>query len=131
MKKIICDNFLSLDIDPIDDNSHPYGQVISNYKLNQDLESTKNLKKVPLSSRMADGRKKLLDWLLSIAHHFNCSQETLYFAIDIFDRYLALPGINIKIQDIQLIGITCYFMATKVNMHFIYKYFFMIIKILF
>ena len=119
MKKIICDNFLSLDIDPIDDNSHPYGQVISNYKLNQDLESTKNLKKVPLSSRMADGRKKLLDWLLSIAHHFNCSQETLYFAIDIYDRYLALPGINIKIQDIQLIGITCYFMATKVNMHFI------------
>ena len=73
---------------------------------------------------MADGRKKLLDWLLSIAHHFNCSQETLYFAIDIFDRYLALPGINIKIHDIQLIGITCYFMATKVNMHFKYKYFF-------
>ena len=80
---------------------------------------------------MADGRKKLLDWLLSIAHHFNCSQETLYFAIDIFDRYLALPGINIKIHDIQLIGITCYFMATKVYMHFIYKYFFMIIKIFF
>merc|ERR1712110_386758 len=105
-------------IDPIDDNSHPYGQVISNYKLNQDLESTKNLKKVPLSSRMADGRKKLLDWLLSIAHHFNCSQETLYFAIDIFDRYLALPGINIKIQDIQLIGITCYFMATKLDEYY-------------
>ena len=64
---------------------------------------------------MADGRKKLLDWLLSIAHHFNCSQETLYFAIDIFDRYLALPGMNIKIHNIQLIGITCYFMATKVH----------------
>ena len=115
---MINDNFSFFrffpDIDPMDDNQIPYGQDIFNYKLNQDIETTTNMTMAPLSPRMAESRKKLFEWLVSLAHHYNCSQETLYFTIDIFDRYLAVPGITIKNPDIQLIGVACYVMATKV-----------------
>ena len=61
---------------------------------------------------LADRRERLTEWLIEIAHYFKCSQDTLYHSINLLDRALAIKTFRREV--LQLVGITCFLIATKV-----------------
>ncbi|RZC79228.1 hypothetical protein C5167_003425 [Papaver somniferum] len=56
-------------------------------------------------------RMILVDWLVEVHHVFKLSPETLYFAIQIIDRYLSVHLVQRK--ELQLVGITSMLLASK------------------
>ncbi|XP_015790454.1 G1/S-specific cyclin-E1 [Tetranychus urticae] len=59
-------------------------------------------------------RSILLDWLSEVSELFKLHRETYYFALDFVDRYLSVTK-DIPRQQLQLIGITCLFIAAKIE----------------
>ena len=78
-------------IDPEDDGNNPYGRDHHNYleKLQMELRPCKE--SIMESIEDEKCRKKLVEWLIHVAHHFKCSQETIYHTIDLLDRFLLHP----------------------------------------
>ena len=108
-----------LDIDPDDNNLIPYGKKIFDYfQLRDDHFRVKidDLKRCQ-GSVILSRRRNLLKWLISVGHHFKCSQETFYHTVDILDRSLSRK--NFRPDSLQLLGITSYWIASKV---YIYSY---------
>lgn len=60
-------------------------------------------------------RAILLDWLIEVCEVYKLHRETYYLAVDYLDRFLST---NAKISKtrLQLIGITCLFVAAKVSL---------------
>lgn len=75
------------------------------YPVNEDF-----LKGLKVSGRM---RSIILDWLLQVSMKFELLPETFYLTIDIFDRYIQLPDQVVNKDNLQLIGVTALFVATK------------------
>ncbi|XP_004520980.1 G1/S-specific cyclin-E isoform X3 [Ceratitis capitata] len=76
------------------------------------LRSGSMLKRHPsLQPRM---RAILLDWLIEVCEVYKLHRETYYLAVDYLDRYLSAQE-NIQKTHLQLIGITCLFVAAKVE----------------
>ncbi|XP_055382091.1 G1/S-specific cyclin-E isoform X2 [Condylostylus longicornis] len=59
-------------------------------------------------------RAILLDWLIEVCEVYKLHRETYYLAVDYLDRYLSTQK-NIQKTHLQLIGITCLFVAAKVE----------------
>lgn len=59
-------------------------------------------------------RAILLDWIMDVCEAYKMHRETLYLAIDYLDRYLAVQK-NVPKAHLQLIGITCLFVAAKLE----------------
>lgn len=59
-------------------------------------------------------RAILLDWLIEVCEVYKLHRETYYLALDYLDRYLA-TNVSISKTCLQLIGITCLFIAAKVE----------------
>lgn len=59
-------------------------------------------------------RAILLDWLIEVCEVYKLHRETYYLAMDYIDRYLSTHQ-NIPKSQLQLIGITCLFIASKVE----------------
>ncbi|XP_017467829.1 PREDICTED: G1/S-specific cyclin-E-like isoform X2 [Rhagoletis zephyria] len=59
-------------------------------------------------------RAILLDWLIEVCEVYKLHRETYYLAVDYLDRYLSVQK-NIQKTHLQLIGITCLFVAAKVE----------------
>lgn len=59
-------------------------------------------------------RAILLDWLIEVCEVYKLHRETFYLAVDYLDRYLS-SNIKISKTRLQLIGITCLFVASKVE----------------
>lgn len=59
-------------------------------------------------------RAILLDWLNEVCEVYKLHRETYYLALDYLDRYLS-TNTNISKTFLQLIGITCLFIAAKVE----------------
>jgi Cyclin, N-terminal domain/Cyclin, C-terminal domain len=58
-------------------------------------------------------RAVIVDWLVNIHRRFECqSDESLYLAVNIFDRFLANAD-DINNYDLQLVGSSCMLIATK------------------
>lgn len=73
---------------------------------------SKMLRKHPgIQPRM---RAILLDWLIEVCEVYKLHRETYYLALDYLDRYLS-TNISISKTYLQLIGITCLFIAAKVE----------------
>ncbi|XP_076051182.1 cyclin E isoform X2 [Oratosquilla oratoria] len=64
-----------------------------------------------LQARM---RAILLDWLTEVCEVYKLHRETYYLSVDFIDRYLAACE-NVPKQQLQLIGITCLFIAAKIE----------------
>nr|CAD7263788.1 unnamed protein product [Timema shepardi] len=64
-----------------------------------------------LQARM---RSILLDWLIEVCEVYKLHRETYHLTMDFIDRYLSKMR-NIPKQHLQLIGITCLFIAAKVE----------------
>ncbi|XP_022218922.2 G1/S-specific cyclin-E isoform X2 [Drosophila obscura] len=76
------------------------------------LRSTTMLEQHPgLQPRM---RAILLDWLIEVCEVYKLHRETFYLAVDYLDRYLHVAHEVLKTH-LQLIGITCLFVAAKVE----------------
>lgn len=56
-------------------------------------------------------RAVLVDWLVQVHRKFKLLQETLYITIDTIDRYLKVQ--EVSKQELQLLGITSMFLASK------------------
>lgn len=67
-----------------------------------------------LQARM---RAILLDWLIEVCDVYKLHRETYYLAVDYLDRYLSAKNESSKTPKtrLQLIGITCLFVAAKVE----------------
>ncbi|XP_070500593.1 G1/S-specific cyclin-E [Chironomus tepperi] len=59
-------------------------------------------------------RAILLDWLIEVCEVYKLHRETYYLTVDYLDRYLTAKQ-NISKNQLQLIGITCLFVASKVE----------------
>lgn len=59
-------------------------------------------------------RAILLDWLIEVCEVYKLHRETYYLTIDYLDRYISSKS-NISKSQLQLIGITCLFIASKVR----------------
>ena len=59
-------------------------------------------------------RSILLNWLSEVSEVYALHRETYYLAVDFFDRYLSVQ-MNIPKHQLQLVGVTCLFMAAKVE----------------
>jgi cyclin E len=64
-----------------------------------------------LSAQM---RAILLDWIMDVCEAYNLHRETLHLAVDYLDRYLSMHR-NIMKRHLQLIGISCLFIAAKIE----------------
>lgn len=58
-------------------------------------------------------RAILLDWLIEVCEVYKLHRETYYLAMDYIDRYLSIRH-DVPKNQLQLIGITCLFIASKV-----------------
>ncbi|XP_026156644.1 G1/S-specific cyclin-E2-like [Mastacembelus armatus] len=59
-------------------------------------------------------RSILLDWLIEVSEAYTLHRQTFYLAQDYFDRFM-LAQSNIEKGMLQLIGITCLFIASKME----------------
>lgn len=59
-------------------------------------------------------RAILLDWLIEVCEVYKLHRETYFLAVDYLDRFLFSKK-NIQKTHLQLIGITCLFIAAKVE----------------
>lgn len=59
-------------------------------------------------------RAILLDWLIEVCEVYRLLRESLYLATDFLDRFLSKQSHTSK-QQLQLIGITCLFIAAKLE----------------
>ena len=59
-------------------------------------------------------RAILLDWLIEVCEVYKLHRETYYLAVDYLDRYLSTQK-KVQKTHLQLIGITCLFVAAKVE----------------
>ncbi|XP_034057513.1 G1/S-specific cyclin-E2-like isoform X2 [Gymnodraco acuticeps] len=59
-------------------------------------------------------RSILLDWLIEVSEAYTLHRQTFYLAQDYFDRFM-LTQDNIEKNMLQLIGITCLFIASKME----------------
>lgn len=59
-------------------------------------------------------RAILLDWLIEVCEVYKLHRETYHLAMDYLDRYLSRTRATCKTQ-LQLIGITCLFIAAKME----------------
>eukprot|EP00002_Diphylleia_rotans_P002413 TRINITY_DN11522_c0_g3_i2.p1 TRINITY_DN11522_c0_g3~~TRINITY_DN11522_c0_g3_i2.p1 ORF type:complete len:479 (-),score=85.72 TRINITY_DN11522_c0_g3_i2:544-1980(-) len=77
------------------------------------------VKKQPLHNYMEVVQKEILpnmrailvDWLIDVSDEFKSTSETLYMAIGLIDRYLSSEVVSRRF--LQLVGITCFFIAAK------------------
>ncbi|XP_018422733.1 PREDICTED: G1/S-specific cyclin-E2 [Nanorana parkeri] len=68
----------------------------------------------PHSALTPDMRSILLDWLIEVSEVYSLHRETFYLAQDYFDRFM-LTQTSINKGMLQLIGVTCLFIASKIE----------------
>ena len=59
-------------------------------------------------------RSILIDWMMEVCMEFTLKRETYYYAVNFVDRYLSLQK-NVKKVELQLIGVTSLFIASKME----------------
>jgi len=64
-----------------------------------------------LQARM---RSILMNWLSEVAEVYQLHRETYFLALDYFDRYLSIQN-EISKEQLQLVGVTCLFIAAKIE----------------
>lgn len=59
-------------------------------------------------------RSKMIDWMIEVLSNYKSDNNTFFIAISLLDRFL-LRNITITPDDLHLVGVTCMFIASKVN----------------
>jgi G2/mitotic-specific cyclin-B, other len=58
-------------------------------------------------------RSEVLDWIVDVHRHFRLRDDTLYFTINLLDRFLSKR--KIVRSQLQLVAISCLFIACKLE----------------
>lgn len=58
-------------------------------------------------------RAKMVNWMLEVFHSFKSSEQTIFCAVKIMDKYIWKTKDILKIEDIHLIGMVCMYLASK------------------
>ena len=58
-------------------------------------------------------RTKMVNWMLEVFHSFCSSEETIFSAVKIMDKYIWKSKDKLKSEDIHLIGMVCMYLASK------------------
>lgn len=58
-------------------------------------------------------RTILVDWLVDVHTQFRLQQSALYLAVNIFDRFLSTEDTVVARSQLQLVGVTCMWIAAK------------------
>lgn len=60
-------------------------------------------------------RAILLDWLVEISYAYRLHRETFHLALEYMDRFMTCCKQQMRVDRLQLIGMTCLFLAAKVE----------------
>ncbi|XP_068093783.1 G1/S-specific cyclin-E2 [Hyperolius riggenbachi] len=82
-------------------------------KENKYVHSSKMLVRHALLT--SDMRSILLDWLMEVSEVYSLHRETTYLAQDFFDRFMLKQTNTITKGMLQLIGVSCLFIASKIE----------------
>lgn len=63
-------------------------------------------------------RETLMDWIIEVLHYYNGSQEALYNTIHLIDRYVYTTNGALSNSDVQLVGVACVLIATKLEEYY-------------
>ncbi|NXA25704.1 CCNB1 protein, partial [Ibidorhyncha struthersii] len=101
------------DMDDGDDVNLCSSYVKDIYKYLRELEENTPVRPKYLAGQEISGtmRAILIDWLVQVQIKFRLTQETLYMAVGIIDRFLQVSAVSKK--TLQLVGITAMFIASK------------------
>lgn len=58
-------------------------------------------------------RFRLIDWIVQVVKYFHYTDETFFFTVKLFDRYVSNKNTKIKESDFLLIAICCLFISSK------------------
>jgi len=99
-----------------DDHNDP--QCVSEYSVDiyfhmRNLELRYKVPEMFLPEKAARYRNILVDWLVDVHYNFKCVPETLFLCVNILDIYLLKMKMSVKKRDLQLIGVTALFIASK------------------
>lgn len=61
----------------------------------------------------APKRALLVDWLVEVVDEFRLCQECLFLAVSLLDRFLAREAASVRAAHLQLLGVTCLWVAAK------------------
>lgn len=59
-------------------------------------------------------RAILLDWIMEVCEVYHLRRSTYHLAVDYVDRYLSIKP-NVPKTQLQLLGVTCLFVAAKME----------------
>jgi hypothetical protein len=60
-------------------------------------------------------RTKMIDWMIEVLYAYNSDPPTLFLAIHLFDLYLSKSKSVLSNNDIHITGITCLYIASKME----------------
>lgn len=89
-----------------------YSQEIFTYLYELDYTILKNMNTI-YSKKDIINRETLINWIIKIHSNFGFFEETLYLAVYIIDKFQTLD--TCPMVDLQLLGITSLFIASKVE----------------
>ena len=87
-----------------------FTELLSTMNVNKPvpLSFTKNQKEISYKFRNI-----LVDWIVEVHSHFKLQEETLFLCVNLLDR--VFERTSVKKSELQLIGVTCLFIASKVE----------------
>jgi len=107
------------DIDSKDDDNPQLCSeyVVETFAYLRALERTALVEEGYLSGQPTNEKMRsvLVDWLVEVQCQFKLLQETLYSTVDIIDRYMAVEGMSVDRNKLQLVGVSAMFLASKVE----------------
>merc|ERR1712126_316262 len=87
------------------------------YEYKRIMERAQSVKKAYLDGRsgaiLPKMRCVLVEWLVEVHKQFALLQETLYCSVGILDRYMQVDCEKVPRKNLQLVGVTCMFIASK------------------
>jgi len=66
------------------------------------------------SSVLPSMRTILLDWMMEVCEEYKLHRETYFLSVDMYDRFMEART-GVQKEQLQLIGITCLFIASKIE----------------
>jgi len=113
------DNVKDIDEDDLENPQLCAEYVVDIYNYLKELECRPELEirdnflvGCPVTGKM---RAVLVDWLVEVQQQFKLLQETFFLTLDIIDRYLNHEGRYVHKSQLQLVGVSAMFLASKIE----------------
>ena len=94
---------------------HHYGPDL--YECSMELEKSSIIGVKFLSKHVIDPcvRTKMVDWMIEVLYAYNSDPPTFFLAVHLMDLYIWRTKNPINNNDIHLIGVTCLYLASKME----------------